>query len=265
MAPAGSSRRRSDPPGRGRRHRQQLDAAAVSEVRGRGLRELERLLEITRLGDRVDAAGELNEAAMGRVEVVRARVCRAGPRAGCITPADRRNQRRPRRRERPGFPGPAGAALRSSHAAPDRRAGGAHDAAGSHLAATAAGTAVVCDIGGGSTELIAGSDGAVIVRDQPRHGMRPHERATLASDPPDDRELRSLRDEVASRCCRRRARGRADRSRRHGYHAGNDRPGTRPRDPRGDRRAPAGGRRRRGRAGTDWRRCRWPSAVRCAD
>ena len=40
----------------------------VAEVKDGRLHELERLLEITRLGDRVDASGQLSDAAMERVE-----------------------------------------------------------------------------------------------------------------------------------------------------------------------------------------------------
>src|SRR5207344_3312496 len=42
----------------------------VADVRGEELEEVERLLEITRLGDRVDTDGRLSDAAMARVHGV---------------------------------------------------------------------------------------------------------------------------------------------------------------------------------------------------
>jgi exopolyphosphatase/guanosine-5'-triphosphate,3'-diphosphate pyrophosphatase len=61
-----------------------------------------------------------------------------------------------------------------------------------------AGAAVVCDIGGGSTELIAGDEGEVTFAVSLDMGCVRMSERHLASDPPTAGELRSLRAEVAA-------------------------------------------------------------------
>ena len=61
-----------------------------------------------------------------------------------------------------------------------------------------AGAAVVCDIGGGSTELIAGDEGEVTFAVSLDMGCVRMSERHLASDPPTVGELRSLRAEVAA-------------------------------------------------------------------
>ena len=105
--------------------------------------------------------GELAEASMQRVETCVARYADRAREPGTLHPAGGGDQRRPRRGQRGRVHAASGAALRGAHPGADRRAGGAADAARRRLGGSLAGAVVVCDIGGGSTELIAGEDGRV--------------------------------------------------------------------------------------------------------
>jgi exopolyphosphatase / guanosine-5'-triphosphate,3'-diphosphate pyrophosphatase len=170
----------------------------VADVdRGRITAEAERLLTITRLGDRVDERGRLSEAAMERVErcveayAHRASDLGAEPPLAVATSAlrDAANGVEFLR------------LLEHRHGVRARLLSGDEEAR-TTLRGVASGRTlgepvVVCDIGGGSTELIAG-DGADVtfavsldmgcVRMSERH---------LSQDPPSAEAVAALRAEVA--------------------------------------------------------------------
>jgi exopolyphosphatase / guanosine-5'-triphosphate,3'-diphosphate pyrophosphatase len=156
--------------------------------------EVERLLRITRLGDRVDADGRLSDAAMQRVHAVledyaaRARELGAERVLATATSAvrDAANGRE--------FLD----AVERRHGFATRLLSGREEAELTYRGVTSrlaagAGT-LVCDIGGGSTELVlGGADGVDDAVSLDIGCVRMSERC-LRSDPPRDAELKALRD-----------------------------------------------------------------------
>ena len=158
---------------------------------------MERLLEITRLGDRVDADGELAEASMQRVETCVARYAGRARELGASTPLavatsavrDAANgaefMRRLERR--------CGVRTRVLTGEQEARL----TLRGVVSAQPRSGAVVVCDIGGGSTELIAGQDGRVGFAVSLNMGCVRMSERHLHSDPPTAGEVAALRREVA--------------------------------------------------------------------
>jgi len=173
-----------------------LLVADVSE--SGGIAEVERLLEITRLGDRVDAERRLTDEAIARVDAVleryaaRAAALEAAPVLAVATSAvrDAQNGR--------GFLDAAA----TRHGLIPRLLTGEEEAEMTYRGvcsrqAVAAGT-LICDIGGGSTELILGGPGGVrdsasldigCVRLSERH---------LHADPPTPAQVDAVRVEAAA-------------------------------------------------------------------
>ncbi|MDX6551347.1 MAG: exopolyphosphatase / guanosine-5-triphosphate,3-diphosphate pyrophosphatase [Gaiellales bacterium] len=170
----------------------------VADVDGGRLQEVERLLTITRLGDGVDASGRLSDAAIDRVvECVKGYAARAKQLGAEVPLATATSAVRDAEN------GDAFLRALADHCGVRaRKIDGRQEARltlrGVASGRTIEGRVVVCDIGGGSTELIAG-DGAEItlaisldmgcVRMSERH---------LVSDPPATVEISALRAQVAS-------------------------------------------------------------------
>ncbi|HEV8450340.1 MAG TPA: Ppx/GppA phosphatase family protein [Gaiellales bacterium] len=169
----------------------------VAEVDGGMLHEVERLLEITRLGDRVDADGELAEASMQRVETCVARYAERARDLNASTPL-----------------AVATSAVRDAANGAEfmerleRRCGvrtrvltGEQEARltlrGVVSARPPSGAVVVCDIGGGSTELIAGKDGQVDFAVSLDMGCVRMSERHLHDDPPPADQVAALRQEAA--------------------------------------------------------------------
>jgi exopolyphosphatase/guanosine-5'-triphosphate,3'-diphosphate pyrophosphatase len=169
----------------------------VADADDGALLEVERLLEITRLGDRVDADGELAEASMQRVETCVARYAERARELDVTTPLavatsavrDAVNGAEFMRR------------LEERCGVRTRVLTGQQEARltlrGVVSARPLSGSVVVCDIGGGSTELIAGQDGRVDFAVSLNIGCVRMSERHLHSDPPTGEEVAALRDEAA--------------------------------------------------------------------
>jgi exopolyphosphatase/guanosine-5'-triphosphate,3'-diphosphate pyrophosphatase len=169
----------------------------VADVDGAGLAEVERLLRITRLGDRVDADGRLSDAGMGRVHAVlegyaaRARELGAERVLATATSAVRDSKNG----------GEFLAEVQRRHGFETRLLTGREEAELTYRGVTsrlAAGPGtLVCDIGGGSTELVLGGpDGVVDATSLDMGCVRMSERY-LHSDPPTGAEVEALREAAA--------------------------------------------------------------------
>lgn len=170
----------------------------VADVDGADLAEVERLLRITRLGDRVDADGRLSDTGMERVHAVlegyaaRARELGAERVLATATSAVRDAANG----------GEFLADVRRRHGFETRLLSGREEAELTYRGVTsrlAAGPGtLVCDIGGGSTELVLGGpDGVVDATSLDVGCVRMSERC-LRSDPPTAAELAELRAAVAA-------------------------------------------------------------------
>ena len=170
----------------------------VADVEGADIGEIERLLRITRLGDRVDADGRLSDAAMGRVHGVlegyaaRARELGAERVLATATSAVRDAANGREFLEE----------VELRHGFETRLLSGREEAELTYRGVTsrlAAGSGtLVCDIGGGSTELVLGGpDGVDDAVSLDIGCVRMSERC-LRSDPPGDDEIAALRDAVAA-------------------------------------------------------------------
>jgi exopolyphosphatase/guanosine-5'-triphosphate,3'-diphosphate pyrophosphatase len=165
----------------------------VADVTGGRIDEVERLLRITRLGDGVDRSGVLADDAMGRVErvvdgyVARARDLGVGPILAVATSAvrDAANGR--------GFL----TSLAQRHGIDGRILTGDEEAAltfrgVTSRAAPVAGT-LICDVGGGSTELVLGGPDGVSEQISLNIGCVRMSERHLAGDPPTADEIAGLR------------------------------------------------------------------------
>jgi exopolyphosphatase/guanosine-5'-triphosphate,3'-diphosphate pyrophosphatase len=170
----------------------------VADVSGEGIGEVERLLEITRLGDGVDQHGVLSEQAMRRVEDCVGRYAERADELDAARPLavatsavrDAANGRAFLER------------IATSTAVRTRLLAGEDEA---RMTLRGVGSArhsddpvVVCDIGGGSTELIAGHGDQVTFAVSLDMGCVRMSERHLATDPPREDEINSLRTEVAS-------------------------------------------------------------------
>jgi len=169
----------------------------VADVDDGRLKEVERLLAITRLGDGVDRSRGLAEPAVARVDaqvgryVDRARELGAQTVLATATSAvrDAKNG------------GEFLAGLERRHGVRTRLLAGEDEARMTFHGVTSArplsGEAVICDIGGGSTELIAGDpDGVNYAVSLDMGCVRMSERF-LRADPPTSEEIAALRRQVA--------------------------------------------------------------------
>ena len=169
----------------------------VADARGDDLEELERLLEITRLGDRVDTDGRLSGAAMDRVHRVLDRyAARTGELRAERVLATATSAVRDAANGREFL-----AEVGRRHGFETRLLEGREEAELTYRGVTsrlAAGPGtLVCDIGGGSTELVLGGpDGVVDATSLDIGCVRMSERC-LHSDPPSAGELAALRSAVA--------------------------------------------------------------------
>jgi exopolyphosphatase / guanosine-5'-triphosphate,3'-diphosphate pyrophosphatase len=173
-----------------------LLVADVSE--SGGIAEVERLLEITRLGDRVDAERRLTDEAIGRVDALlgryaaRAVELEAEPVLAVATSAVRDAHNGPE------FLTDTAA----RHGLVPRLLTGEEEAEMTYRGvcsrqAVAAGT-LICDIGGGSTELILGGPGGVRDRASLDIGCVRLSERHLHADPPTPAEVDTVRAEAAA-------------------------------------------------------------------
>ncbi|HXD69135.1 MAG TPA: Ppx/GppA phosphatase family protein [Gaiellales bacterium] len=168
-----------------------------------GIAEVERLLEITRLGDRVDADGRLSDAAVARVDAVleryaaRAEELEAGTVLAVATSAVRDAEN--------GREFLDGTVAR--HGFEPRLLTGEEEAEMTYRGvcsrAAVAESVLICDIGGGSTELILGGREGVTDRASLDVGCVRMSERHLHADPPATAELDALREEVAEALPRR--------------------------------------------------------------
>ena len=170
----------------------------VADVDGADLAEVERLLRITRLGDRVDADGRLSDAGMERVHAVlegyaaRARELGAervmATATSAVRDADNGSEFL--------------ADVRQQHGFETRLLSGREEAELTYRGVTsrlAAGPGtLVCDIGGGSTELVLGGPAGVLDATSLDVGCVRMSERCLRSDPPTAAELAELREAVAA-------------------------------------------------------------------
>ena len=170
----------------------------VADVDGADLAEVERLLRITRLGDRVDADGRLSDAGMERVHTVlegyaaRARELGAervlATATSAVRDADNGSEFL--------------ADVRRQHGFETRLLSGREEAELTYRGVTsrrAAGPGtLVCDIGGGSTELVLGGPAGVLDATSLDVGCVRMSERCLRSDPPAAAELAELREAVAA-------------------------------------------------------------------
>jgi exopolyphosphatase/guanosine-5'-triphosphate,3'-diphosphate pyrophosphatase len=163
--------------------------------------ELERRTKVTRLGDRLEQAGVLDDRAMERVLAALAEYraviagCRAERTVAVLTSA-----------VRDAANGDAFLArVRAHGGALDARViGGEEEARLTFRGATSerppddATPTVVIDVGGGSTELVVGSGHEVSFHVSTQAGVVRHTERHIASDPPTSAELDSLAADVRS-------------------------------------------------------------------
>jgi exopolyphosphatase/guanosine-5'-triphosphate,3'-diphosphate pyrophosphatase len=170
----------------------------VADVDDGELAEVERLLRITRLGDRVDADGRLSEASMKRVHAVLegyAETARGLGAERVLATATSAVRDAANGRE-------FLAEVARRHGFETRLLTGREEAGLTYRGVTSrlsaeAGT-LVCDIGGGSTELILGGpDGVVDATSLDMGCVRMSERC-LHSDPPTGGEVEALREAAAA-------------------------------------------------------------------
>ena len=169
----------------------------VAEVADGRVAEVDRRSTVTRLGEGVDATGALGAAPQERVFGVLEQYTRAIDAAGCdartavMTSAVRDAS------NGAGFAD----AVRERFGLEGRTLSGDEEARLTFAGATATRTPggpplLVVDIGGGSTELVVGTDGAVAFHVSTQAGVVRHSERHLATDPPTPAELRALRADV---------------------------------------------------------------------
>ncbi|HEX3331289.1 MAG TPA: hypothetical protein VHS27_15290 [Gaiellales bacterium] len=171
-----------------------LLVADVSEEGG--IAEAERLLEITRLGDRVDADGRLSDAAIARVDAVLVRyAARAEELEAEKVLAVATSAVRDAENGREFLDGPV-----ARHGFEPRLLTGEEEAEMTYRGVCSreavAESVLICDIGGGSTELILGGRDGVTDRASLDIGCVRMSERYLNTDPPSPAELDALRAEA---------------------------------------------------------------------
>jgi exopolyphosphatase / guanosine-5'-triphosphate,3'-diphosphate pyrophosphatase len=169
----------------------------VGDVDGTDLNEVERLLEITRLGDRVDADGRLSDAAMERVHAVLDRYAARARELGTERVLATATSAVRDASNGAEFLADVG----RRHGFETRLLAGQEEAELTYRGVTSRLAAVpgtlVCDIGGGSTELVLGGPDGVIDGTSLDIGCVRMSERCLHSDPPTAGEVASLRDAVS--------------------------------------------------------------------
>lgn len=172
----------------------------VADVQARALTELDRRSIVTRLGEGVDATGELGAEPQARVFAVLDEYARAIDEHGCearvavMTSAVRDAS------NGAGF----ASTVRDRYGLDARTLSGSEEAELTFLGATAARDPedvtdlLVIDIGGGSTELVTGAGGAVGFHVSTQAGVVRHTERHLRGDPPRPEELSALQADVRS-------------------------------------------------------------------
>jgi exopolyphosphatase/guanosine-5'-triphosphate,3'-diphosphate pyrophosphatase len=172
----------------------------IADVADGSLSELERRSIVTRLGEDVDATGELGEAPRRRVfatlddyaEAIAAHDCDA--QAAVMTSAVRDAANGDE----------FAAAVRERYGLDARTLSGEEEARLTFLGATTARDPgddtelLVVDIGGGSTEVVVGTADAVDFHVSTQAGVVRHSERHLHGDPPTDEERRALARDVAA-------------------------------------------------------------------
>jgi len=171
-----------------------LLVADVSEEGG--IAEAERLLEITRLGDRVDADGRLSDEAIGRVDAVLARyAARAAELEAEAVLAVATSAVRDAENGRAFLDETV-----ARHGFEPRLLTGEEEAEMTYRGVCSreavAESVLIADIGGGSTELILGGRGGVVDRASLDIGCVRMSERHLHDDPPTEAQLDALRAEV---------------------------------------------------------------------
>ena len=172
----------------------------IADVADGRLEELDRRSIVTRLGEGVDAAGRLGDEPQQRVFAALDEYAQAIDELGAETRTAVMTSA-----VRDAANGDAFAAtVRERYGLAGRTLSGDEEARLTYLGATAArdpedGTPlVVIDIGGGSTELVAGARGEVDFHVSTQIGVVRHTERHIASDPPATEELAALAREVRS-------------------------------------------------------------------
>ena len=166
-------------------------------VDGRIETEIERLLEITRLGDRVDADRRLHDEAMRRVHATVERYADRADELGAAVPlAIATSAVRDAANGREFL-----AELEQRHRLTTRLLSGEDEARMTFRGVTSARAAdpgtLICDIGGGSTELVLGDAAGVHAAVSLELGCVRMSERFLQADPPTDAELARLRAAAA--------------------------------------------------------------------
>jgi exopolyphosphatase/guanosine-5'-triphosphate,3'-diphosphate pyrophosphatase len=169
----------------------------IADVRDEGVRELDRRSQVTRLGDGVDASGELGEEAMERVfatldayrEAIDENECDAT--VAVLTSAVRDASNGSRFTDE----------VCDRYELDARTIAGEEEAQLTFLGATAGrrdqpGDLLVIDVGGGSTELVVGKGHEVSFHVSTQAGVVRQSERHLRSDPPEPEELQDLGAEV---------------------------------------------------------------------
>jgi exopolyphosphatase / guanosine-5'-triphosphate,3'-diphosphate pyrophosphatase len=170
----------------------------VADVDAGVLTEVERLLRITRLGDRVDADRRLSEAGMRRVhDVLALYAARAGEFGAERTLAVATSAVRDAANGESFL-----VEVRARHGITCRLLSGDEEAVLTYRGVTSARVAqagtVICDIGGGSTELVLGDGAGVAAQVSLELGCVRMSERFLTADPPTAEQLSRLREAAAA-------------------------------------------------------------------
>lgn len=170
----------------------------ISDVDRGAVTELDRRTQVTRLADGLERTGELSAAAIERVHAVVAGYVDAIGQARCEAAVAVMTSA-----VRDAVNGEAFAAeVRARHGLDANVLTGDEEARLTFLGAAAGrwapehGLLAVIDVGGGSTELVAGREGTVEGHVSLQLGVVRHSERHLCHDPPEDDELVALGDDV---------------------------------------------------------------------
>jgi exopolyphosphatase/guanosine-5'-triphosphate,3'-diphosphate pyrophosphatase len=170
----------------------------IADVEGAAVTELDRRSVVTRLGEGVDATGELGEEPQQRVFSVLESYAEAIEASGC----DARNAVMTSAVRDASNGADFAAVVRDRYGLEGRTLSGDEEAQFTFLGATASPAAdrehpmVVIDIGGGSTELVAGRGGKVQFHVSTQIGVVRHSERFLHDDPPTAEQLGALAADV---------------------------------------------------------------------
>ena len=169
----------------------------VADVADGRVAEVDRRSTVTRLGEGVDATGALGAAPQERVFAVLEQYTRAIDAAGC----DARTAVMTSAVRDASNGAPFAATVRERFGLEGRTLSGDEEAQLTFAGATATRSPggpplLVVDIGGGSTELVIGTDDAVAFHVSTQAGVVRHSERHLATDPPAPAELEALRADV---------------------------------------------------------------------